>query len=181
MSLIPPAVSAAINTSTENTIDQRIILGIPNGQSTIPTQQPKSIIISPDNNITPQSLPNNIPPFTSLTLSPTINNTLNRCPPNQFSFTASNRPNFKQPNSQPIRPIKTNPHQKLNRTGHTRTRNKPDLSKPDPNPTQQQQDSMEIQTEKKRRREMEKEKEEHPTVIQHFLTAGPGSQDCRDQ
>jgi hypothetical protein len=40
---------------------------------------------------------------------------------------------------------------------------------------------MEIQTEKKRRREMEKEKEEHPTVIQHFLTAGPGSQDCRDQ
>jgi hypothetical protein len=32
---------------------------------------------------------------------------------------------------------------------------------------------MEIQTEKKRRREEE--------ALQHFLTAGPGSQACRDQ
>jgi hypothetical protein len=40
---------------------------------------------------------------------------------------------------------------------------------------------MEVQAEKKRRRDNEKEKEEDSTVIQHFLTAGPGSQACRDQ
>jgi hypothetical protein len=38
---------------------------------------------------------------------------------------------------------------------------------------QQEHEDMEIQTEKKRRREEE--------ALQHFLTAGPGSQDCRDQ
>jgi hypothetical protein len=41
---------------------------------------------------------------------------------------------------------------------------------------------METQTEKKRRREesnqMEKNDEE---LTQHFLSAGPGSQDCREQ
>jgi hypothetical protein len=41
--------------------------------------------------------------------------------------------------------------------------------------------AMEVQSEKKRRRDNENEKEEVPTVTQHFLTAGPGSQACRDQ
>jgi hypothetical protein len=40
---------------------------------------------------------------------------------------------------------------------------------------------MEVQSKKKRRRDNEKEKEDDSIVIQHFLTAGPGSQAWRDQ
>jgi hypothetical protein len=40
---------------------------------------------------------------------------------------------------------------------------------------------MEAQSEKKRRRENEKEIDDSSNVNQHFLTAGPGSQACRDQ
>jgi hypothetical protein len=41
---------------------------------------------------------------------------------------------------------------------------------------------MEVQTEKKRRREEEKkESDDNSNLTQHFLTAGPGSQACRDQ
>jgi hypothetical protein len=39
---------------------------------------------------------------------------------------------------------------------------------------------MEVQGEKKRRREDEKSAV-HNGETEHFLTAGPGSQDCRDQ
>jgi hypothetical protein len=43
-------------------------------------------------------------------------------------------------------------------------------------------EEMEIQTEKKRRREEEKKSEtSNNDLSQHFLSAGPGSQDCRDQ
>jgi 14-3-3 protein epsilon len=187
VSITPPAVNATITTNAEKLTDQRIILGNPAVHYTSPSQQPKKTIISPDNIIITQSLPNNNHPITTLTLSPTMNNALNICPPNQFAFTATNRPKLNQTLLQPTRPIKANPNQKNNpsqkttRTGLTRTGNKPDQTKPVSCSTQQQHDSMEVQTEKKRRREMEKEKEEHPTVIQHFLTAGPGSQDCRDQ
>jgi hypothetical protein len=50
------------------------------------------------------------------------------------------------------------------------------------NPNQNSADDMDTQTERKRRREarnqMEKTDEE---LSQHFLSAGPGSQDCREQ
>jgi hypothetical protein len=41
---------------------------------------------------------------------------------------------------------------------------------------------MEIQTEKKRRREEKKCSDKNEEAAnQHFLSAGPGSQDCREQ
>jgi hypothetical protein len=40
---------------------------------------------------------------------------------------------------------------------------------------------MEAQIEKKRRRDNEQDSENTSSVTQHFLTAGPGSQACRDQ
>jgi 14-3-3 protein epsilon len=181
MSPNPTEGSAIISANTEILTNQRLILGNPAAQYTLPTQQPKNAINGSDNNITSQSLLKNNQPYTSLTLSPTITNALNHCPPHQFSFTATDGPKFKQPLLQSNRPIKSNPNLKTNRTGPSRTGNKPDPSKPVSCPNQQQQDSMDIQTEKKRRREPEKEKEDHLSVTQHFLTAGPGSQDCRDQ
>jgi hypothetical protein len=47
---------------------------------------------------------------------------------------------------------------------------------------QAKHDEGESQTEKKRRREEEKTTNiETSQITEHFLTAGPGSQDCRDQ
>ncbi|MCI50123.1 hypothetical protein A2U01_0071367, partial [Trifolium medium] len=43
-------------------------------------------------------------------------------------------------------------------------------------------DDMEVQLERKRRREEETETNTvSVNLSQHFLSAGPGSQDCRDQ
>jgi hypothetical protein len=43
-------------------------------------------------------------------------------------------------------------------------------------------ESMDIQVERKRRREEEnKNRTELDNNVQHFLSAGPGSQDCREQ
>jgi hypothetical protein len=43
-------------------------------------------------------------------------------------------------------------------------------------------EDMESQTEKKRRREDDKSvNNEKSQMMEHFLTAGPGSQACRDQ
>jgi hypothetical protein len=123
-----------------------------------------------------QSSPHHSQPITTYTLPPKVTDTLKTIPPNQFSFNATIP-------KQPIIPfnnsVKINPTQKLTRTGPNRTRTKHDPTKPDP--TQNLTASMEVQTEKKRRRDNEEEKEGVSTVIQHFLTAGPGSQDCRDQ
>jgi hypothetical protein len=68
---------------------------------------------------------------------------------------------------------------------------KPKTIKPNPNPThvlianpiaQETLDDMETQTEKKRRREEENATSSVTvTDSEHFLTAGPGSQACRDQ
>jgi hypothetical protein len=135
----------------------------------------------PNNSIINHSLPHQNQPPTSYTLSPIITETLKIIPSQQFSFNATNEPIHKQPLNLTSKPSKNNPTHKLTRTGPTRTEAKLDPNRPTPDPTQQLSVSMEVQTEKKRRRDDGKEKEEVPTVIQHFLTAGPGSQDCRDQ
>jgi hypothetical protein len=135
----------------------------------------------PNNSIINHSLPHQNQPPTSYTLSPIITETLKIIPSQQFSFNATNEPIHKQPLNLTSKPSKNNPTHKLTRTGPSRTGPKHDPNRPKPDPTQKISVSMEAQTEKKRRREDGKEKEEVPTVIQHFLTAGPGSQDCRDQ
>jgi 14-3-3 protein epsilon len=57
----------------------------------------------------------------------------------------------------------------------------PTLTRPDPILTQVISDDMDAQTEKKRRREEESVDDKKMKESEHFLTAGPGSQACRDQ
>jgi 14-3-3 protein epsilon len=176
------ADSHAINVSAGNvSYHHHTSFDNPANQKSIPPQQPLLTLTGPDNTIISQSLPINSYNNSSIMLSPILSDALKTIPPNQFSFNATNGPNPKQPITSINRPIKSNPNQKITRTGPTRTGAKNDPNRPTPNPTQQLSVSMEVQTEKKRRRDDGKEKEEAPTVIQHFLTAGPGSQDCRDQ
>jgi hypothetical protein len=79
------------------------------------------------------------------------------------------------------RTIKFNPNPTQNRTIHKINRPDPNSSPSDPNqnPNRNVAEDMEVQTEKKRRRN--EERKENSDQIQHFLAAGPGSQDCRDQ
>jgi hypothetical protein len=59
--------------------------------------------------------------------------------------------------------------------------NNPFLNPKTIKPTQEAVEEMEVQGEKKRRREdAVSTKNDSIDVSQHFLTAGPGSQDCRD-
>jgi hypothetical protein len=51
-----------------------------------------------------------------------------------------------------------------------------------PSPETEKLVDMETQSEKKRRREEETSvNNDQSQATEHFLTAGPGSQDCRDQ
>jgi 14-3-3 protein epsilon len=151
-----------------------------------PVQQPLLSLTAPDNllintslpnnSVINQSLPHHTQPITSYNLSPIITDALKTIPKHQFSFTASG-PNPIQPVNPSARLLKNNPTHKLSRPG---LKHNPQQPKPDPS-QQLAAAAMEVQTEKKRRRETETEKDDVPTVVQHFLTAGPGSQACRDQ
>jgi hypothetical protein len=149
-------------------------------------QQPLLTINAPDNTLITQSLPiitQSVPhqsqPITAYTMPPVITDALRTIPSNHFSFNATIGPTPQQLMNPLTHPIKTNPTQKITRTSLTRSKTKQDPNKT--NPTQNQAAAMETQTEKKRRRGNEQEKQEDVSIVQHFLTAGPGSQDCRDQ
>jgi hypothetical protein len=180
-----PIDRPTITASTEFGASQPSHGNVITHQSTI-SHQPLLTINAPDKHlithslpIINQSLPHHSQPIPSYSLSPIITDALKTIPSNHFSFTATSGPTPKQPINPITNSVKSNPAHKLTRTGPTRTRTKHDPTKPDP--TQNLTAAMEVQTEKKRRRDIEKEKEDDATVIQHFLTAGPGSQDCRDQ
>ncbi|WJX57446.1 hypothetical protein P8452_43009 [Trifolium repens] len=168
-------VSAGINAN------QRMPLANPSNQQPNPCQQSLLTLIGPDSHSLNQSLPNNNHSNNSITLSPLLSDALKHIPPHNFSFTASNEPHPKQTANPLTRTVKTNPTPKITRTGPTRPGTKHDPNRPTPDPTQKLPVPMDVQIEKKRRRENEKEKEDVSTVTQHFLTAGPGSQACRDQ
>jgi 14-3-3 protein epsilon len=175
------AVYPAFTASAGNSSTNRMILANPANQKPNSPQQPILTLNGPDKPIIMQSLHNNNHNNSSITLSPILSDALKITPPHQFSFNATTGPNPHQLVNPLTRSAKANPNQNLTRTGPTRTGAKHDSNRPVPDPTQQLSVSMEVQTEKKRRRDDGKEKEEVPNVIQHFLTAGPGSQDCRDQ
>jgi hypothetical protein len=145
-----------------------------------PSQQTNSFI-DIDNSLNDQSTITHNHPVTSLTFSPILTETLNQNSPHQFIFNSSTGPHLKQQINPPTRLIKHNPHHKPTRTENARTGFNPDPTKHVPNPDQSLPDTMETQTEKKRRREEEEKTSETSTETQHFLTAGPGSQACRDQ
>jgi hypothetical protein len=80
----------------------------------------------------------------------------------------------------------TRPVTKKNQTQPEPNLNEPDLSlnrtEPETQLNHVSAADMEIQMEKKRRREEDNKSEENgKEIIQHFLSAGPGSQDCREQ
>jgi hypothetical protein len=185
-----PIIQPAINANTDNGTQLDFHISS-NPQQIIPAQHPLLTISAldnslnnqslPKNSIIPHSLPYHIQPTTSYSLSPSITDALKNIPPHQFSFTATHGPNPKQPINPLTKPGKSNPNQKPTRTGPVRTGPKHDPNNTETDPTQTLSAAMEVQTEKKKRRENEKEKEDDSTVVQHFLTAGPGSQACRDQ
>jgi hypothetical protein len=116
-------------------------------------------VIKAPTKITQSSKKNTRGPNHNLSARPKINSTLTR----------TNLPN---PNITQIKPdIK-----------------KPKLNRAEPDPTQttndpgcnQEMEDMEVQGEKKRRREDDKNQVNNEET-EHFLTAGPSSQDCRDQ
>jgi hypothetical protein len=176
-----PAYCPAFTASLNQDANQRMILETSPTHQPAQNQQPLLILNDPDSSIISQSLPHKNQPTSSYTISPIINDALKIIPSQQFSFNATIGPNPNQHTNSLTRPIKNNPNQKLTRTGPARTGPKQDLNRPKTNPNQSLTETMEVQTEKKRRRDNEKEKEDDSSVIQHFLTAGPGSQACRDQ
>ncbi|PNY14983.1 hypothetical protein L195_g011673 [Trifolium pratense] len=146
---------------------------------------------SPANNTSSrQLLANNTLAATSLNLSPLITDAINHNP--TFSFQSSPMAHLSQINKPMNRTIKSSLTLKLNpptspnpnRTAPKNTPTEPKKNPDGPNPTliQNPTEAMETQTEKKRRREENnKEIEGNFGTIQHFLSAGPGSQACREQ
>jgi 14-3-3 protein epsilon len=153
-------------------------------QSLISNNQPHNNIIPVDNTINNQSLTNYNPDKTIITQLPSNNNPV-------FSFQSPQLAHLDRKNNPLTRPIKSNPTHKLNRTSPNPNQLNPKNNPADPkinpvNPkpflTQNPTDDMETQTEKKRRREeAKKETDGNSESIEHFLSAGPGSQACRDQ
>jgi hypothetical protein len=138
-----------------------------NDQSIIIPSLPPPHLFQNNNHINSSSLSNNSLIFTSqpkITASLKHSNRKQITPHRTHPTNHSTRPN----------PISTQPHtQPINRPG-------PELAIPNPN--QKNAVDMETHTEKKRRREGSNQTEkndEEPT--HHFLSAGPGSQDCREQ
>jgi hypothetical protein len=171
-------VSASINENNEsnhltmiNPVNQRITLA----------NQPTIEFNAPDRALNAHLPPNNSQPTPSIILSPILSEALIHKNTNQFTFNASQDPTLQQHHPPVLRLPKSNPNHKPIRTGPHKTGPKINPSKPVSNPTQIPPVSMETQTEKKRRCEEEKEPSHNVTVTQHFLTAGPGSQACRDQ
>jgi 14-3-3 protein epsilon len=184
---LPQPMNRSIITTSSIKLDasQQSHANINLNQSEI-NQQPLLTINAPDNTLITQSLPiitQSVPhqsqPITAYTMPPVITDALRTIPSNHFSFNATIGPTPQQLMNPLTHPIKTNPTQKITRTSLTRSKTKQDPNKT--NPTQNQAAAMETQTEKKRRRGNEQEKQEDVSIVQHFLTAGPGSQDCRDQ
>jgi 14-3-3 protein epsilon len=151
--------------------------------------KPLPINNTSDNTIITHSLPNNDSTIPSITCSPLINESMNQM--HTFSFQASplthinlinnpmNRPNKPKPALNPIQTT-CNPNRILSKKNPTDPKHKPD--DPKQKNTQSTPEDMETQSEKKRRREEGKKViEGSHEQIQHFLSAGPGSQACRDQ
>jgi 14-3-3 protein epsilon len=175
------ACSRVVTAITENSSNHHMLLGNVETSQLNSCQQSLLTLNSLDKSIIAQSLPNNTQPTSSYTLSPVIKDSLKLIPPHHFAFNASSKPTLNQPINPLTRPVKNNTNPKATRTGPVRNGPKLDPTRPKSDLSQHPPTAMEVQSEKKRRRDNENEKEEVPTVTQHFLTAGPGSQACRDQ
>jgi hypothetical protein len=135
----------------------------------------QNLPLIPTSSVNNSSLPNNNLVFNSQSKQTVPLKTNNR------TFSITHRT---QPTKKPIRPdpqmtrLQMNPNQtepvlSLNRTGSGPVT---------PKPNHDNAVDMEVQTEKKRRREEKNQSEQNDgELTQHFLSAGPGSQDCREQ
>jgi hypothetical protein len=127
------------------------------------------------NQINTSLLPNNNPIFTTQSKLPIPLKQYNRKQLILNRTQPSNNTTRPDPRSTRsyLNPNPTEPTTEPNRTGPGPV---------NPNPAQTSAVDMDSHTERKRRREEKKQSEqnnEEPT--QHFLSAGPGSQDCREQ
>jgi 14-3-3 protein epsilon len=187
---IPSFPVPAVTDSAETIEANRVIISQPVNQSSTPYPHLFPTIKVPDNPLIGQSLPNNnqsIPnsnqSLISLSYSPILTETLTQQPSHQFYFNASHPSNPKPLSYPTTRTGKKNLTTKNTRTGPplNRTVPKPDPPTPTSTLNQTSHAPMEAQAEKKRRRDNEDESVNTANLTQHFLTAGPGSQDCRDQ
>jgi 14-3-3 protein epsilon len=162
-SIVPTTQSLPINNMSP-------ILLFPNND------QPHHITSFPNNTINGQSLPMNNSTVPSFSLSQNITDAISQ----PFSFTSPAVAHIKHINMQLNRPVQLKPNQKINRpsTSLNRTGTTKNSTEPKPSLDRNSTETMEVQLEKKRRREEEKKDSDS---TQHFLTAGPGSQACRDQ
>jgi hypothetical protein len=162
-SIVPTTQSLPINNMSP-------ILLFPNND------QPHHITSFPNNTINGQSLPMNNSTVPSFSLSQNITDAISQ----PFSFTSPAVAHIKHINMQLNRPVQLKPNQKINRpsTSLNRTGTTKNSTEPKPSLYRNSTETMEVQLEKKRRREEEKKDSDS---TQHFLTAGPGSQACRDQ
>jgi hypothetical protein len=185
-----PTIHPAINTIKTNLISpyflaDNINSNIPSLYDTWTSQQQRPITINIPETETnkPQLLPNQaitfssqpvikVPPRTTLP-----NKKITRGPNNNHTArakasTSLTRFNLPDPSSTQVKPETKKPKIPRTETG------------PILNPTKltenQEKEDMEVQGEKKRRREDDMTAVNNEET-EHFLTAGPGSQDCRDQ
>ncbi|WJX92919.1 hypothetical protein P8452_74499 [Trifolium repens] len=140
-----------------------------------PNQSQSHLLPVSNKIINPLLLPNNSPIFTTHTKIdvPTKQKT------RKDLISTRTHPSNKPTRSGPIltqicpSPNPINPSNSLTRTD-------PDPTMP--NPTRDSAMDMETNTERKRRREEKTQADNNDEVsTQHFLSAGPGSQDCREQ
>jgi 14-3-3 protein epsilon len=141
----------------------------------IPFPSPPSHQLFPNNHINIPLLPNNTLTFTS---QPKLTTPLKQSNRKQLSIHRIKSTKYPAQPEPILTQIQINPNpaeltQSLNRTG----------SEPNtPNPNQNSTVDMDTQTERKRRREERNQTEKNDEeTSQHFLSVGPGSQDCREQ
>ncbi|XP_045788287.1 uncharacterized protein LOC123883507 [Trifolium pratense] len=144
--------------------------------SLLNNQPPLQNLSIPDNIINAQLLPNNNLTVPPLSFTPKITDAINK----SLSFTSPAMAHLDKLDTKVNRAIQLKLNHKPNRTqsnlNRTSLTNNPNEQNPSMN--RNNTEAMEIQLEKKRRREEDKKETESN---QHFLSAGPGSQACRDQ
>jgi hypothetical protein len=140
----------------------------------IPNQNiPSYQFLFPNNQFNSPSLPNNKPIFNSQSKL-----TIPIKPNNRKQLTLHRT----QPARQRPEPILTQNHMNPNPTEPTPLLNRTGPITVIPKPNRDSAVDMEAQSEKKRRREDKNQSEKNDEELtQHFLSAGPGSQDCREQ
>jgi hypothetical protein len=144
------------------------------GQSLPNHSHPYQLTI-PTDLINKSSLSNNYPTFTTQSKQTAPTKQKTRKEPNTIKAQPAKKPTRPDPYTNQTYP-------NFNLTNTTATTTRTELGPVIPNPTRDSAVDMDSHTEKKRRREEKRQADNNDEESnQHFLSAGPGSQDCREQ